>query len=99
MTIVGVFVKIISSPDEELFSEIYIGCTTLYFVYILLCSRWFCIPPLLRQCIVIFVVAEGWLLLDIEWFILFSNIDHVVQVIYIESSGKIWSPLDIYQPQ
>ena len=28
-------------------------------------------PPLLRQCIAIFAVAEGWLLLDIGWFVLF----------------------------
>ena len=28
-------------------------------------------PPLLRQYIAIFAVAEGWLLLDIGWFVLF----------------------------
>ena len=28
----GVFVKIISIPDEELFSETAIGCTALYIV-------------------------------------------------------------------
>ena len=28
-------------------------------------------PTLLRQCIAIFAVAEGWLLLDIGWFVLF----------------------------
>ena len=28
-------------------------------------------PPLLRQCIAIFAVAEGWLLLDIGLFVLF----------------------------
>ena len=32
MTIVRVFVKIISIPDEELLSETAIGCTALYFV-------------------------------------------------------------------
>ena len=39
-----VFVKIISIPDEELFSETYVGCTASYFVKIIWCSRWFCIP-------------------------------------------------------
>ena len=28
-------------------------------------------PPLLRQCIALFAVAERWLLLDIGWFVLF----------------------------
>ena len=28
-------------------------------------------PPHLRQCFALFAVAEGWLLLDIEWFVLF----------------------------
>ena len=32
MTIVGVFDKIISIPNEELLSETAIGCTTSYFV-------------------------------------------------------------------
>ena len=31
----------------------------------------FVTPSLLRQCIAIFAVAEGWLLLDIGWFVLF----------------------------
>ena len=32
-------------------------------------------PPLfLRQCIAIFAVAEGWLLLDIGWFVLFLHV-------------------------
>ena len=35
---------IISIPDEELFSETYVGCTASYFVLIIWCSRWFCIP-------------------------------------------------------
>ena len=33
--------------------------------YTLKCFRWFCIPPLLRQCIATFAVTEGWLLFDI----------------------------------
>ena len=28
-------------------------------------------PPILRLCIALFAVAEGWLLLDIGWFVLF----------------------------
>ena len=32
MTTVSYFVKMISIPDEELFSETYVGCTTSYFV-------------------------------------------------------------------
>ena len=31
-------------------------------------------PPLLRQCIAVFAVTEGWLLLDIGWFVLFFSI-------------------------
>ena len=27
--------------------------------------------PILRLCIALFAVAEGWLLLDIGWFVLF----------------------------
>ena len=29
------------------------------------------VSQLFRQCIAIFAVSEGWLLLDIEWFVLF----------------------------
>ena len=45
----------------------------------ILCLNYMMIPlvlyplPLLRQCIATFTVAEGWLLLDIGWFILFLN--------------------------
>ena len=28
-------------------------------------------PPILRLCIALFAVVEGWLLLDIGWFVLF----------------------------
>ena len=35
------------------------------------CVFLFCILPLFRQRIAIFSVAEGWLLLDIGWFVLF----------------------------
>ena len=30
-------------------------------------------PPILRLCIALFAVAEGWLLLDIGWFVLFLS--------------------------
>ena len=60
-----------TGPDEELFSQTVVGCTASYFVKIIWCSRWFCNPPILRVCIALFAVAEGWLLLDIGWFILF----------------------------
>ena len=64
---------IISIPDEELFSETTVGCTASYFVKVIWCSRWFCTPPILRLCIALFAVAEGWLLLDIGWFVLFLS--------------------------
>ena len=32
MTTISFFVKIMSIPDEELFSETYVGCTASYFV-------------------------------------------------------------------
>ena len=39
---------------------------------IIWCSRWFCNPhPILRLFIALFAVAEGLLLLDIGWFVLF----------------------------
>ena len=42
---VWLIVKIISIPDEELFSETAVGCTVSYFVKIIWCSCWFCNPP------------------------------------------------------
>ena len=39
------FIKIVSIPDEEYFSETAVGCTATYFVKILECSRWLCKPP------------------------------------------------------
>ena len=70
---VRLIVWIISIPDEELFSEAVVGCTASYFVKIIWLSRWFCNPPppMLRLYIALFAVAEGWLLLDIGWFVLF----------------------------
>ena len=69
---VWLIVQIISIPDEELFSETAVGCTVSYFVQIIWCSCWFWPPPLiLRLTIAYFAVAEGWLLLDIGWFVLF----------------------------
>ena len=61
-------------PDEELFSETAVRNTASYFVKIIWCSRWFCNPPILRLCYALFAVAEGWLLLDIGWFVLFFTI-------------------------
>ena len=70
----GIFAKIIF-PDEELFSETSVGCIASYFVLIIWCSRWFCIlPSLLRHCIAIFAIAEGWLLLDMGLFACSSRI-------------------------
>ena len=43
----------------------------LYFIKIVpFCPH----PPFLRLCIALFAVAEGWLLLDIGWFVLFYEI-------------------------
>ena len=54
------------------FSETAVECTASYLVYMIWCSRWFCCPyPHLMQCIALFVVDEGLLLLDIGWFVLF----------------------------
>ena len=50
----------------------YFWCTASYFVKIIWCSCWFCThPPFFRLNIAYFAVAEGWLLLDIGWFVLF----------------------------
>ena len=48
-----------------------VGSIDSYFVKIIWCSRWFCNPNPMRLCLALFVVAEGWLLLDIGWFVLF----------------------------
>ena len=42
----------------------------IFLSMILWCPRWF-YTPFLRQCLVLFAVAKGWLLLDIGWFVLF----------------------------
>ena len=44
------FVKIINIPDEELFSETYIGCTASYLVLIIWCCRWFVSPSEAVYC-------------------------------------------------
>ena len=69
-------VKLISIPDEELFSETYVGAplhtlSKLYDVPVGLVAP---PPPHLRQCIALYAVVEGWLLLDIELFVLFFYI-------------------------
>ena len=45
-------------------------------------------PPILRLCIVLFVVAEGWLLLDIGWFVLFF-IDAISNVILSSKENNV----------
>ena len=68
----------ISISDEEWFSETYVGRTASYFVEIIWCKLYdvpvgfVTPPPHLRQCIAMFAVAEGRLLLDIGRFVLFS---------------------------
>ena len=49
-------------------------------------------PPLLRQCIAIFAVAEGWLLLDIGLFVLFLQSSNVCHFEYtaVADSKKFW---------
>ena len=41
-------------------------------------------PPILRLNIAYFAVAEGWLLLDIEWFVLFLhlNVNLAIEILY-----------------
>ena len=79
------FVKIISIPDEELFSETTVGCMTSYFVKLYDGSRWFCNPnhPHFRQCISLFAVAEGWLLLDMGWFVFSCHTYYVFQSYFV----------------
>ena len=66
MKIVRVFVEISSNPDEKLFSETAVGETihTLFKLYGFPVG--FLAFTFLKQCIALYAVAEGWLLLDIE---------------------------------
>ena len=50
-----------------------VRCTASYFVKLYDAPVGFVTPPPpnLRVCIVLFVAAEGWLLLDIGWFVVF----------------------------
>ena len=69
---VWVFIKILSIPDEEWFSEMAVGCTATYFIKIFKdISVGFVTPPSFEAVYSLFAVAEGWLLLDIRWFVLF----------------------------
>ena len=68
---VPVFVKTIRIPDDDLFSETIVGCTASYFVKTMFTMN-FVHPFHLSQCIDLIAVAEGWLLLDIGWFVLFT---------------------------
>ena len=67
-------VLIINIPDEKLFSETAVGAAlhTL--------SKFYDVPvvfvyplPILRLRIALFAIYEGWLLLNIEWFVLFLD--------------------------
>ena len=59
------FVKIISIPDKELFSETYVGCTASYLSELYNAPVGFVGPPHLRQLFALFAAAKGLLLLDI----------------------------------
>ena len=55
-----------------IFPETAVRCTASYFVKLYDDPVGFVTPPPnLRVCIVLFVAAEGWLLLDIGWFVVF----------------------------
>ena len=69
--------KLLVSLIRNYFSETTVGCTAWYFVKIIWCSRWFWNPPIFRLYITLFAVAEGSLLLDIGWFVLFLVISHL----------------------
>ena len=60
-------------PRWEMIYQKSVGCTVSNSVKIIWCSLWFCTPPYLSQCIALFAVTEGWLLLDIGWFVLFYH--------------------------
>ena len=52
-----------------------VWCTASFFVNIIYdILVGFVTPLLLRQCIALFAVAEGWLLLDIRWLVLFLHL-------------------------
>ena len=55
----------------ELFSETAFGCTASYFVNIIWRSVGFVSPHYFDAVYCFIAVAEWWLLLDIEWFVLF----------------------------
>ena len=65
-----------SGDPPEVVVKVSTNCINLasYFIKIIWCSPLFCKhppPPILRLCIALFVVAEGWLLFDIGGFVLF----------------------------
>ena len=65
---VRAFVKIISIPDEELFSGTTVGCIATKFIKKLWCPFGFVLPS---ASALIYLYPSGWLSLDIEWFVLF----------------------------
>ena len=59
-------------PGEELFSETVVMYTAEYFVKIIWCSLGFVTPSSSFEAVYcLFAVAEGFLLLDLWWFVLF----------------------------
>ena len=63
-------VYIISIPDEEPLSETAVGCSASYFVKSYDVPIGFVTPSYFEAVYCLFTVAEGWLLLDIGWFVL-----------------------------
>ena len=60
------------------FSGTTVGRTASYFFKIIWYSRWFCnLSPHFGQCLALFAVAEGRLLLDPGWFVLLLHVDFI----------------------
>ena len=68
--------KLLASLMRNHFPKRPSGAPLHIFFKIIRCSRWFCNPvPNLRLCIALFAVAEGLLLTDIGWCVLFSYLN------------------------
>ena len=53
---------------------------------------------LLKQCIAIFVVVEGWLLLDIGWFVLFFQVECILRdFVDLQNSNLGWDPINRFK--
>ena len=60
-----------------------------------ICSLWFCISPfLLRLCIALFAVAEGWLLLNIDDLFCshtcMLSINYILGIFFVKKIAYIW---------